>query len=344
MKRVWTTHAFAVAQKIRARKRDRRRQSTRKLYALFAKGPTSSRLSRFDQEPISLKAPKVLKLFSRPDPLLAYCNELRSHLSRPATAVFLDFSEVQSFTTDALLLIRSTMDPLSRARQTQVRGNLPSDPSVAAEFKASGFFSGFARPPADLPEAKGIMLKKSASMVYSGVAAEIVDFATKHTTITKPCANACSQSLIELMTNTHNHAAGKKTRGKEWRRRHRKTWFASVYCRNGKAYFNFIDLGVGILKSAPAKNLARRIQKTGIVTTYGHARLLTDAFRGLVGSATGEPGRGLGLPRMRQDAEQDRLPNLQVLTSDVVGTVVDLDFQTMRRSLQGKLACRPGGE
>ena len=179
------------------------------------------------------------------------------------------------------------------------------------------------------------MLKKSASMVYSEVAAQLVDFAMKHTAMEKPCANACSQNLIELMTNTHNHAAGKKTYDKRSRRPQRKTWFVSVYCRDGKAYFNFIDLGVGILKSAPARNLARRIQKSGVVTPYGHSRLLSDAFRGLVGSATGDPGRGLGLPRMREDAEQDRLSNLQVLTSDVVGSIVDLRFQTMGESLQG---------
>ena len=335
MKRRWSTSAFIAGQKIRAQRRERRRRSLRKTLTAFAKGSTRPRVSRLSDEPFPLTAPKVLKLFSRPDATLAFCNTIRSQLERPGSTVFLDFSEVESFTTDALLLIRSAMDPLSRARQTHVRGNLPSDPGVAAEFKASGFFAGFAKPPADLPEAKGIMLKKSANMVHPRVAAEIVDFARKHATVSTSCANACSQSLIELMTNTHNHAAGKKTRGKKWRRRHRKTWFTSVYCREGTAYFNFIDLGVGILKSAPARNLARRIQKAGLIPSYGHSRLLADAFRGLVGSATGEPGRGLGLPKMREDAEQDRLSNLNVLTSDIVGTVVDLDFRTMRKSLQG---------
>ena len=188
------------------------------------------------------------------------------------------------------------------------------------------------------------MLKKSANMVYSKVAADMVDFARKHTTVTKSCADACFQNLVELMTNTHNHAAGKKTRGKEWRRRHRKTWFASVYCREGKAYFNFIDLGVGILKSAPARSLVRRIQKMDAITSYGHSRLLSDAFRGLVGSATGAPGRGLGLPRMLKDAEEDKLSNLQVLTSDTVGTVVDLDFRVMQKSLRGTAFSWRAGE
>ena len=192
MKRFWSTRSFVAGQKIRARQRERRRRSSRRLYASFVRETTSLRV---DQEPVSLKAPKMLKLFSQPDATLAYCSMLRSYLARPGTTVFLDFSEVESFTTDSLLLIRSVMDRLSRARQTHVRGNLPSKPGVAAEFKASGFFSGFAKPPADLPEPRGIMLKKSANVVHSKVAADMVDFARKHTTVTKPCADACFQTL-----------------------------------------------------------------------------------------------------------------------------------------------------
>lgn len=161
MKRLWSTPEFVKRQRIRAQKLARRRRSAEKLHLASTRRRTWSRLSRVSAEQISLKAPRVLKLFSQPDETLAYCNKLRSYLARPGATVFLDFGDVESFTTDALLLIRSAMDSSSRARQTHVRGNLPSDPGVAAEFKASGFFSGFAIPPANLPEAKGVMLKRS---------------------------------------------------------------------------------------------------------------------------------------------------------------------------------------
>ena len=314
MKRLWSTREFVVGQRIRARKLDRRRRSAPEQRAGSDTRPSWRQLPRFGQHEVSLPAPKALKLFDEPDETLEYCNKLMTYLTRPGTRVFLDLDGVQDFTTDALLLIRTVMDSPSRARQTQVRGNLPSDPSVAAEFKASGFFAGFAKPPADLPEAKGMMLKKSSDMVYSKVAAELVDFSMKHGAVEKKCANACSQNLVELMTNTHNHAGN--------RRRVRRS-------RN----FNFIDLGVGILSSAPARNL---LQKTGVsLLSYGRARLLIDVFRGTVGSATGKPGRGLGLPRMKKDAENGQLLNLQVLTADVVGSIDDLNFRSTRRPLRG---------
>ena len=125
----------------------------------------------------------------------------------------MDLSAVEQFTSGSLLVLRAIMDAKSCAPDTHVRGNLPDDPTVASEFKASGFFSGFARPPADLPEPKGLMLKKSNDMVYSRVAAELVDFAlNQKVAMSQECANASSQNLIEVMTNTHNHA-GRSRKG-----------------------------------------------------------------------------------------------------------------------------------
>ena len=176
------------------------------------------------------------------------------------------------------------------------------------------------------------MLQKSNRKVYSKVAAELVDFALDHVPMTKECANACWQNLVEVMTNTHNHA---QVHGQRTRREQRllQPWFASVYCRERTAYFNFVDLGVGILRSAQTRHFLRKLQATA--SAYGRSRLLRDTFEGRIGSVTGKPGRGLGLPKMRQDAKNDRLPDLQILTADVVGSVAELDFRSTGESLQG---------
>ena len=246
----------------------------------------------------------------------------------------MDLRAIEHFTSDSLLLLRAMMDATSRAPDTRVSGNLPRDPMVAAEFKASGFFEGFANPPADLPKPSGLMKKKSDLVVYARVAADLVDFASKQAAVTRDCAKASSQNLIETMTNTHNHAGHHKN-GKRSRKRHER-WWASVYCRDNVAYFSFVDLGVGILSSAPAKGFLRGLKKSGALpASVGRASLLKDAFRGVLGSATGKPGRGLGLPRMKRDATEHRLLQLQVLTSKVVGSVVDLDFRSTKHSLQG---------
>lgn len=202
---------------------------------------------------------------------------------------------------------------------------------MASEFKASGFFADFAKPPDNLPLARGLMKKKSDRIVLSKDAADLVYFATEHVSTTRDRANACFQNLVEVMTNTHNHA-GDRPAG-HYRARQHERWFASVYCREKTAYFSFVDLGVGVLRSAPVRSLLR---KAGIsISVYGRIRLLKDVFDGRVGSATGKPGRGLGLPRMKSDADSGRLLDLQVLTSDVVGPVAGLDFKSVEQSFRG---------
>ena len=324
MKRFWSTSAFTTAQSIRAHQLERRRLSPR----TGSSRPPSPRTTTRE---VNLPAPEILKLFDNTSETLHYCNLLRAHLARRDTDVVLDFRPVGEFTSDALLLIRSLLYHIPTIATVRVHAILPRRPGVATEFKASGFFSGFTKPPNDLPPAKGLMHAWSEDMVYSKVAADMVRFAEKHTTITKDSANACSQTLVELMTNTHNHA---------WYPTHsiqdrHETWFASVYCRGGVAYFNFLDLGIGVLKSAPARSFTRQIQKTGILPAYGGPHLLRDTFLGKVGSATNKPGRGLGLPRMKYDADRDRLSTLHILTSNVVGSVVTLDFRTLKQYLRG---------
>lgn len=324
MKHLWSTHEFTLRQQRRQRKFDRRRRHAQERQTALRKRPTRLRPTRSRQRGSPLRAPETLSLFDAPNETLKYCNTLRDHLTQPGMEIFLDLGDVQNFTSDALLLIRAIMD--SRAYHTQIGGNLPRDPTVASEFKESGFFDGFANPPEDLPPPKGLILKKSNNKVSTKIAAELVDFAKKHMPITRECTNACFQTLVEVMTNTHNHAGNRKQRFPQ-------KWFVSVYCRDQAADFSFIDLGIGILKSVPARHM---LQKTGAsIFSRGRTSLLKDAFEGKIGSATRKPGRGLGLPQMKRDAENGTLSDLQVLTSDVVGSVADLDFREVSHSLRG---------
>ena len=255
-------------------------------------------------------------------------------LSGQGARIYLDLSDVNKFTNDTLLLLRAVMDRQCRAPDTKIRGNLPSDPKVATEFKASGFFTGFAKPPGDLPKAKGLMKKKSANIVHSEQAADLVDFALKHVNTTETCATACYRNLVEVMTNTHNHAANQRSSKRMKRMRHgHEKWHASVYCRNSVAYFSFVDLGVGILKSAPVKDFLRKAAVS--ITSHGRASLLKDVFEGKIGSATEKPGRGHGLPKMKEDVDKGSLVDLKILTSDVAGSVDSLDFRSVVQPLSG---------
>src|SRR4051812_17119454 len=138
-----------------------------------------------------------------------------------------------------------------------------------------------------------------------------------HATVTHEVADASYKNLVELMGNTHNHASGRRqvrTRGERWH--------ASVYCQDGNAYFTFVDLGVGILRSTAPRNFLRMLGDT--LLSYGQPRLLQDVFRGIIGASAEIPGRGFGLTRMRDAAAARSLPGLRVLTSSVTGEVAGM--------------------
>ena len=329
MKKYLSTEAYKIRQERRTSKFDRKKEKCKRN---GVKKPKTLKQYKIDQYIPEIKykkqltAPENLDLFDNPEHTLKFCNKLMKYLSRPGTEVFLNLENVKDFSIDALTLIRAIMK--SKTRDTNTRGNLPEDERVASEFKESGFFDdGFEVKPKNLPKPKGLFLNHSDDMVHAKTAANLVDFADHHIRLSDEEIKSCSRCLIEVMTNTHDHA-GKNRYNKE-------KWFASVHCREGEgeASFCFIDLGVGILRGSSIQNWLRRLGMPMI--SYGKSLLLKDAFNGKMGSITNLPGRGLGLPTLKNYADEDSLPNLNVLTSNILGPIKSLDFKTIKEDMQG---------
>ena len=279
-----------------------------------------------------INVPENLQLFDNTEETLRFCNKMADYLSKPGTSVFVDFDNLRSFSIDVLTLIWSIME--SKNHDTNVNGNLPRDEKVASEFKESGFFSRkFDVQPRNLPKPTGLILAKySENKVQPETAEELVDFAKKHTDIDNDCLSACFKTLIELMINTHNHASTIENKSTN-RKSNLKNWFVSVHCKQGKANFVFLDLGVGILNSASAKSKLKRLGVS--ILSYGSIPLLKDAFNEKMRSITGKPGRGLGLSRIRENSRNGLLSDFRVLTSNIIGSVPDLEFKKIDRYFDG---------
>ncbi|HWB16884.1 MAG TPA: hypothetical protein VG538_10800 [Vicinamibacterales bacterium] len=226
---------------------------------------------------------------------------------------------------------------MKNALTVNVGGNMPEKLDVAAKLKASGFFTGFAKPPGQLPDPVGMMRDSFERLVINTKAEAMVDFARDHASLNSAEASVSYQTLMEVMSNTHHHANRSAEAGKldpDVAPSQPARWFAMVYCEDGVAYFTIADLGVGILNSYPAR---RFLSKLGIgVGAYGSARLLTDAFTGEVGSSTELPGRGRGLPKMLNDAKTT-LPTMRVLTSSTTGEIASLAFRRVPEGFHGTI-------
>jgi hypothetical protein len=324
MKRQWATTEYVRRQRIIAR-REARRLASRRAKAVQRRNEGRGK-SHFT-------APTSLSLIDEPDETVKFCNGLRYALSRRGSEVFVDLRPVVRVSSDAMLLMRAIIDTERAFRR--ISGNLPSDAAIAAKFKQSGFFDGFAKTPGKLPAPKGRMQTRKRRLVESEYAGELVDFAIRNATVTDEVAEASYRCLIELMLNTHNHAAGSRRSANkaERRRMKRQLWMASVYCEDRVANFTFIDLGIGLLRSAAPKNFVRSLSET--VFSYGQPRLIAEMFDGKVAASVMEVGHGLGLPDMRKSAMAGRLPGLRVLTSSVTGEVASMEFRNISANLKG---------
>ena len=328
MKRYWTTAEYKKQQKLRLHKAQRRRRARRTRRGAH---PTAKRQTT--DGPILLVAPRVLNVFGELETTITFCNRLQQSLSKRQRKVAIDLSAVIRVSSDALLLIRAVIDQAKgRGTLFSVAGNMPSDPQVAAKMKESDFFRGFTNPPRGLPPPQGIMRGKRDKLVESEIAADLVQFARDHAAVSDDTARASFKTLVELMSNTHNHAESRR-RGKL--AHGTIDWSVCAYCENDVAHFTFVDLGVGICQSAGARQFLRRVGTN--VLGYGRARLLKDVFHGLVGASLDIPGRGRGLPTMKRYTDDKMLLDLKVLTSSVAGSVQDCQFSETPESLRGTM-------
>ena len=56
---------------------------------------------------------------------------------------------------------------------------------------------------------------------------------------------------------------------------------------------------------------------------------------GKIGSSTGQPGRGLGLSRMRRDAQSGYLQNLEIRTGKVEGDIAKMQYRKVKENFNG---------
>jgi hypothetical protein len=130
-------------------------------------------------------------------------------------------------------------------------------------------------------------------------------------------------TLIECMMNTHQHAAGDSGGKERW-------WLTAFYEEaSGRAFFTFVDLGVGIfdsLKLAPYKAFFR-----------SNISLLRDILQGKIASSTGLKYRGKGLPKINKFLQRDQIRDLVIVSGNVYANVSEDRFETVDPPFEGTL-------
>jgi hypothetical protein len=244
--------------------------------------------------------------------------------------ISLDLTDVTLITPEAIAALTATISS-SSLPHTNVRGNLPSSPAAKQILLESGFFEHVTST-TSLPNGRlGKIKARKSKLVEATTARELIDCGTSQAfglTKYSHSTRAAYATLIELMGNTRNHAAGKRPEP--------ETWWATSYgdANRKRVSYSFVDTGVGIFRSVRVNRIKRAFRNLGV---RGNPELLQEILNGQVQSRTGLAYRGKGLPTIYKKSRSGDLKSLFIIANDVYADVSNGVYRSLSNHFNGTL-------
>lgn len=274
----------------------------------------------------SIVAPERFSFLQNPEGMNEFFSSFRA-VGR-TMHILLDMRGVVFITPEAIAaLLAMTKD----MPDTIVRGNLPDEERAKQVLLESGLFE-HVKSQVPLPNRKlGKMKQLRSKRVEPQTAKELIVCGTEQAFgQCAPCraTRASYATLIELMGNTHAHAAGKHEAT--------KPWWASVYgdATRKRVCYCFLDTGVGIFRSVKLGAVKRAFRRLGF---RKNAEILMDILQGRIESRTGLSYRGKGLPSIFKKYTSGDLKLLFILTNNVFADLDANDIRSLDTSFKGTL-------
>lgn len=272
-----------------------------------------------------LDVPQDFSFVNNTEVMIDFLNHLVD-LNKKGKSISFDFRGVKSLTPDAIAVFLNQIN--DEKIVVNIRGNNPEDAEAKRIFLTSGFihhiqYYNGERPKKDL----GMIRKRDSKTVEAPTARDLITFAMETLTGRREYLPGIQRVFVECMSNTINHAS--KTT-------HRKSWWSTVFCdtTRHKAYFTFLDYGVGIFKSVRIRPLLKMATVAGF---KNHTDILWGLLEGDIGSRTGLSYRGKGLPAIRTVMKRGQIDTLLIVANDVYANVGEAASRIISPSFNGTL-------
>lgn len=277
-----------------------------------------------------INAPNNFSLIGNTKEFVAFINQLEDRYQQKHE-VYIEMKYITNISIDAISVLLSC---LAKFKENGIyfEGTFPNDESCRNKLKRSGFFDYVTKNYENMVENNSVRLKgKQDAIITHGsidvlqeLSAEIILEANKHIHGMKRRNLDLQATLIELMTNTCEHASAGLNAKKEW-------WLSIEKTDNPRQVnFSFIDYGVGIFKSLQNKGFLQNLKNRLI--NPSNAECLKKIFeKEIHKTSTDESFRGKGLPEIKENLDKNSFTNLRALTNDVyadvaIGEYTDLDY------------------
>ena len=284
--------------------------------------------TRFRHLPFAtLAVPSSFSIIQNPNETIAFLREFRYVAQR--NNLTLDLAATTCITIDAITVLIAEILRLGGTRL--VNGSLPRNESCRDLLIQSGFFDHVRSRNPLPPGKKGKISPRKSNQVEGDTAKELIRIGSEAAFGSPRKCRGAYSALVECMSNTHNHATGKReAHGAE-------TWYLTVYgdALDGSVRYTFLDTGVGIFRSVRLNNLKKAYNR--FFKGEDHRHILKDILEGKVASRTGLPFRGKGLPGIYKSFLAGRIKSLIIISNDVYANVASGDYRILGTQFPGTL-------
>ncbi|MBQ8299700.1 MAG: hypothetical protein IJX99_07630 [Clostridia bacterium] len=220
--------------------------------------------------------------------------------------IFVDISNVENLTIDSLMYLIAVIKNLKNIYRNNYKfsGNFPSEKEVRELLLESGFLN-YVKTNVEFelkPISNNIQIR-SGTNVDTDVVKDILDFIIENVGIAKNRLGIIYDMLIELMSNTKNHAYNSENI-------FLNSWYIFLEIKDGKLKFSFLDIGDGIPNTVH-KTLSEKLK---IGEKKNDSYYILSALNGEFRTSTNIKNRGKGLPGMDEYCKNEQLEKFKVIS------------------------------
>lgn len=281
---------------------------------------------------IQMEAPSDFSVIANTDQVLAYFDKAEK-IMRGGDNINFDISNVEMLTPPTVALLIASINDIDFTHGGIVAGNAPNNTSLKKLFTESGFYN-FVKAPGQYSQNSGNLLHKEVNrIVVPEIAASASVRGIKHTfnRTNQLIQENLHEVLVECMSNTNNHA-NLKIKGKcNW-------WlFVCTDPNSETTSYTFLDLGVGIFKSASVQNWFKKITKG--TKLYPNIRIVEDLLAGKIKSRAkiDKDIRGKGIPQIVENSSSACYKSFYIISNDVKIDLKTKKAEQLGQSLHGTL-------
>ena len=277
-----------------------------------------------------INAPSNFSLIGNTKEFVTFINQLELRYEQKHE-VYIEMKDIVNISIDAISVLLSC---LAKFKENGIyfEGSFPQDPNCKNKIIKSGFFDYVGKSYENMVENNGVRLRGKQDVIIThgsldvlqALSADVILEANRHIHGEKRRNFGIQSTLIELMTNTGEHASGSTKTKKEW-------WMSIEKTENPKTVrFSFIDYGIGIFNSLNKKGFLQILRS--MLSNQSNSECLREIFEHQTHKTSiGESSRGKGLPEIKENLDNNSFSCLRVLTNDVFADVTagqynDLDY------------------